>query len=59
MKTLVGHRCADYHKICMALERHIEAFLESMVAERGAAQNTVLAYQADLADFAAFCASRG
>jgi integrase/recombinase XerD len=43
----------------MALERHIEAFLESMIAERGAARNTILAYQADLADFSTFCASRG
>ena len=30
-----------------------------MVAERGAARNTILAYHADLTDFAAFCASRG
>ncbi|WP_043509147.1 site-specific tyrosine recombinase XerD [Acidiphilium cryptum] len=59
MKTLVEHCAAAYHKNTMALERHIEAFLESMVAERGAARNTILAYQADLADFAAFCASRG
>lgn len=43
----------------MAIERHIEAFLESMAAERGAASNTIMAYQADLAGFAAFCAARG
>ncbi|MGC9270045.1 tyrosine recombinase [Acidiphilium sp.] len=43
----------------MTIERHIEAFLESMAAERGAARNTIMAYQADLADFAAFCAARG
>ncbi|MDD2876814.1 MAG: site-specific tyrosine recombinase XerD [Acidiphilium sp.] len=43
----------------MAIERHIEAFLESMAAERGAARNTIVAYQADLADFAATCAARG
>lgn len=43
----------------MAIERHIEAFLESIAAERGAARNTILAYQADLAEFAEFCAAQG
>jgi integrase/recombinase XerD len=43
----------------MAIERHIEAFLESMAAERGAARNTIMAYQADLDGFATFCAARG
>lgn len=37
----------------------IEAFLEMMAAERGAARNTLAAYAADLADFAGFCARRG
>ena len=41
------------------MDRHAEAFLEMLVAERGAAANTGAAYAADLADFAAFCASRG
>ncbi|MCU4158546.1 site-specific tyrosine recombinase XerD [Acidiphilium sp. AL] len=41
------------------MERHVEAFLESMVAERGAARNTILAYQADLEAFVAFCGARG
>jgi integrase/recombinase XerD len=36
-----------------------EAFLEMLAAERGAARNTVVAYQADLDDFAAFAAARG
>jgi integrase/recombinase XerD len=36
--------------------RHVEAFLEMLAAERGAARNTLLAYQADLDDFAAFAA---
>ncbi|MEJ0015323.1 MAG: tyrosine recombinase [Acetobacteraceae bacterium] len=40
-------------------DRHIEAFLEMLSAERGAARNTLLAYQADLDDFAAFAAARG
>ncbi len=40
-------------------ERHSEAFLEMLVAERGAARNTQLAYAADLADFASFAAARG
>jgi integrase/recombinase XerD len=33
------------------LSRHIEAFLEMLAAERGAARNTLLAYRADLEDF--------
>ncbi|MEO9189056.1 MAG: site-specific tyrosine recombinase XerD [Acetobacteraceae bacterium] len=36
------------------MDRHIEAFLEMLAAERGAARNTLLAYRADLDDFAAF-----
>jgi integrase/recombinase XerD len=41
------------------VDRHVEAFLEMLAAERGAARNTLLAYQSDLADFAAFAAARG
>ena len=41
------------------MDRHIEAFLEMLVAERGAARNTRLAYEADLNDFANFAAGRG
>ena len=41
------------------MDRHIEAFLEMMAAERGAARNTLIAYQFDLTDFAAFTAARG
>src|SRR5580692_6000757 len=41
------------------MDRHIEAFLEMLVAERGAARNTRLAYEADLEDFARFAAARG
>jgi integrase/recombinase XerD len=41
------------------MDRHIEAFLEMLVAERGAARNTRLAYEADLLDFASFAAARG
>lgn len=40
-------------------DRHVEAFLEMMAAERGAARNTLAAYGADLADFAAFARARG
>ncbi|HYF08432.1 MAG TPA: site-specific integrase, partial [Acetobacteraceae bacterium] len=39
--------------------RHVEAFLEMMAAERGAARNTLAAYTNDLGDFAGFAASRG
>lgn len=41
------------------MHRRIEAFLEMMSAERGAARNTIAAYAADLVDFAGFCAGRG
>ncbi|MEO8715959.1 MAG: tyrosine recombinase [Acetobacteraceae bacterium] len=36
------------------MDRHIEAFLEMLAAERGAARNTLIAYRADLDDLAAF-----
>ncbi|WP_137126252.1 tyrosine recombinase [Roseomonas sp. HF4] len=39
--------------------RHVEAFLEMLAAERGAARNTLAAYGADLSDFAAFAAAQG
>ena len=42
-----------------AAGRHLEAFLEMLLAERAAAANTVQAYRRDLADFAAFLARRG
>jgi len=38
---------------------HIDAFLEMMVVERGAARNTREAYQRDLADFTSFAAASG
>ena len=41
------------------MDRHIEAFLEMLAAERGAARNTLLAYRTDLEDFAAFAAAHG
>jgi integrase/recombinase XerD len=41
------------------VDRHIEAFLEMLAAERGAARNTLLAYQADLEDFAGFASAKG
>jgi integrase/recombinase XerD len=41
------------------VDRHIEAFLEMLAAERGSARNTLLAYRADLDDFTAFAAARG
>ena len=39
------------------IDRHIEAFIEMLAAERGAARNTLLAYTRDLQDFAAFSAT--
>jgi integrase/recombinase XerD len=41
------------------LDRHIEAFLEMLAAERGAARNTLLAYKADLEDLADFAVAAG
>jgi integrase/recombinase XerD len=41
-----------------APSRHVEAFLEMLAAERGAARNTIDAYRRDLADFAAFLVPR-
>ncbi len=41
------------------MDRHIEAFLEMLAAERGAARNTLAAYAADLTDAARFAAARG
>jgi integrase/recombinase XerD len=41
------------------MDRHADAFLEMLSAERGAAANTLAAYQADLDNFAQFAASRG
>jgi integrase/recombinase XerD len=43
----------------MTGDRHCEAFLEMLAAERGAARNTLLAYGRDLADYQAFAAARG
>jgi integrase/recombinase XerD len=40
-------------------ERHVEAFLEMLSAERGASANTLAAYRRDLKHFAAFLAERG
>ena len=40
-------------------ERHLDAFLEMMAAERGAAANTIAAYRRDLADLDRFLAARG
>ena len=40
-------------------DRHVEAFLEMLVAERGSARNTCCAYAADLADFAVHAARAG
>ena len=42
-----------------APNRHVDAFLEMLAAERAAAANTVESYRHDLADFAAFLGARG
>ena len=40
-------------------QRLIERFLEMMSAERGAASNTLLAYERDLAAYASFLKGKG
>jgi len=39
--------------------RHVEAFLEMLAAERGAAENTLQAYRRDLDDFLSYLERRG
>jgi integrase/recombinase XerD len=41
------------------MDRHLEAFLEMLAAERGAARNTLLSYASDLSHLASFLAARG
>jgi integrase/recombinase XerD len=41
------------------VDRHVEAFLEMLAAERGAARNTLAAYRGDLDDFAVHARNRG
>ncbi len=41
------------------MDRHVEAFLEMLAAERGAARNTLAAYESDFSQFSAFAAKRG
>ena len=41
------------------MDRHEEAFLEMLTAERGAALNTIAAYRADLGDAGAYLRTRG
>lgn len=45
-------------KAAPPLSRHVEAFLEMLAAERGAARLTISAYAADLADLADFLGDR-
>jgi integrase/recombinase XerD len=42
-----------------ARSRHVENFLEMLVAERGAAVNTIEAYRRDLEEFDSFLSARG
>ena len=41
------------------MDRHLEAFLEMLAAERGAARNTLLSYASDLSHLASFLTARG
>ena len=46
------------HDIAAGQRQHLEAFLEMLAAERGAAANTLQAYRRDLEDFLAFLERR-
>jgi len=48
----------EYHIEGMTIDSQAEAFLEMLVAERGAAGNTYAAYRADLEDCGAFLGGR-
>jgi integrase/recombinase XerD len=48
-----------YHTRSMIVDRHIDAFLEMLAAERGAAPNTLAAYRSDLEDFRRSLSSDG
>ena len=54
-----GRRSGGGGRSVVAANRHLDAFLDMMAAERGAAVNTIDSYGRDLTDFAAFCARRG
>src|SRR3954469_1707395 len=41
------------------MDHRVDAFLEMLVVERGAARNTILSYAQDLTDFGEFVAGRG
>ncbi|MBS0638510.1 MAG: tyrosine recombinase [Proteobacteria bacterium] len=41
------------------MDARMDAFLEMLVVERGAARNTILSYSQDLTEFGAFAAARG
>ena len=45
--------------LSLPISRQLEAFLEMLAAERGAARLTLAAYRNDLADLAGFLAARG
>ncbi len=49
----------DRHPAPQPISRHLDAFLEMLAAERGAARNTLAAYRTDLGHFAAFAAAKG
>jgi integrase/recombinase XerD len=45
--------------VALVADRHVEAFLEMLAAERGRAPNTLAAYAADLGDYGSYAARRG
>ena len=56
MSAAAGSAMARTTKVSLA--RHVEAYLEMLVAERGVSANTLDAYRRDLREFAAFAAAK-
>ena len=58
MRVSRGRRGRSERLARPAFSRHLEAFLEMLAAERGAARLTIAAYRHDLEDLAGFLATR-
>jgi integrase/recombinase XerD len=57
MRASQNERAGDGHPTAAVPSRHLEAFLEMLAAERGAARLTIAAYRIDLSDLARFLAA--
>ena len=59
MTDLSDKRRIRLHRRAAPVSKHLEAFLEMVAAERGAAPLTLAAYRSDLSDLAEFLVARG